>query len=582
MNDHPIKKIFVLMLENRSFDHMLGCNIFPGFRPDGSQARIDGLLTNTGGSRGFYNRMNSGQSFDPTAIAAVNPMQSDPPHEFCDVLMQLCGIGAVRPLNGSYPPINNSGFVDSYSGIPSYSNTFNCCRKKLFFQTDCKNPNDRSTSPQDIMGCFRAADIPALYTLATEYAVCDRWFSSMPGPTWPNRYFAHAASSAGLDDSPDKLAMATDYAVGQEFQNGTLFNRLNEKELPWEIFAGDHLPQSFALKGMTHEWLMNRRLTPFVGKNGKQIFREKLQNPDYEPIYIFIEPNWGKLLGKQAFTGGNSQHPADGIAGGDKLIRDVYSAIRNSPHWEHSMLIITYDEHGGFYDHCIPSSARPPGDITMPASNNKHGFDFTVYGARVPAIIVSPWIKRNIIDDTLYDHSSIPATVMRLFGLRDPLTNRDRNANDLLALIGNTLRTNAPLDIPYASQSSEEPQNNSISKTQPADQSDRNPVIEDLAGKPIKPATRGFLNIAHRKHHAIVGHRTDGDRFLKNLHQSYGNPELFATLLSDDAKKIKSEIVKKFREIIDEKGALEYISEVNRLCEEHRNHHPHFYGEESV
>jgi len=563
------KKIFVLMLENRSLDHLLGRSSLNGQRIDGSPAMIDGLLTPAGNSRGYFNipsvGIDKGLPFDPSVTPLTDPLHYDPPHEFCDVLMQLCGVGATQPRNGGYPIINNSGFIDSYSGLLPYSDIYNCCHRNWFFSKKCSNHNNHPATPGDIMGCFPSGAVPALYTLAKEFAVCDRWFSSLPGPTWPNRYFAHAASSAGLDDSPDKLKMITAYASGQGFQNGTLFDRLNEKKLPWEIFTGDHLPQSFALKGMTHEWLVNKRFTPFTGTDGKPGFKERLEDPNYEPAYVFIEPNWGKLFGKQSFAGGNSQHPVDGIAGGERLIRDVYSAIRNSPHWEHSMLIITYDEHGGFYDHCIPPSARPPGDITMPTDNNKHGFDFTVLGVRVPTVVVSPWIRENTIDDTLYDHSSIPATVMRLFNLREPLTNRDRNANDLLALIGTepNLRNNTPVDIPYAKPKED----------QALDQD-----TEELSGKPINPITRGFLNIAHRKHHAIESHNIDHDRFLDTLRDSYGNPELFAPRLSEQVIKRKQEIAAEFEGILDEKNARDYINRVIQLCDKHLETFPQFYG----
>jgi phospholipase C len=120
----------------------------------------------------------------------------------------------------------------------------------------------------------------------------------------------------------------------------------------------------------------------------------------------------------------------------------VYGAIRNSPLWDKSLFLILYDEHGGFYDSVKPGRATPPNDGAA-ATLNASGFGFDVYGVRVPAIVVSPWVQRGQVDHTAYDHSSVPATLERLFGLPS-LTDRDRNANDVLSLITQTCRQDCP------------------------------------------------------------------------------------------------------------------------------------------
>lgn len=161
----------------------------------------------------------------------------------------------------------------------------------------------------------------------------------------------------------------------------------------------------------------------------------------YTARYTFIEPGYGNIV-DGTYENGTSQHPMDGLAGGDQLAARVYNAIRNSPLWERSLLVILYDEHGGFYDSVKPGAAPPPNDGAA-ATLNANGFGFDVYGVRVPAIVVSPWVARGHVDHTVYDHSSVPATVERLFGLQ-PLTDRDRNANDLLSLITSTCRADCP------------------------------------------------------------------------------------------------------------------------------------------
>lgn len=168
---------------------------------------------------------------------------------------------------------------------------------------------------------------------------------------------------------------------------------------------------------------------------------------------MFIEPDYGNVLPltSEDFTCGNSQHPIDDVTAGERLIKDTYEAIRNSKLWETSMLIVTWDEHGGFYDHVRPGPAVPPGDGVSTSGNVRHGFGFDQLGVRVPAVVVSPLVPRNTIDHTVYDHSSIPATLERNFGL-EPLTARDAAANDVVHLLSlttpRTTEAEAPTRLP--------------------------------------------------------------------------------------------------------------------------------------
>lgn len=146
--------------------------------------------------------------------------------------------------------------------------------------------------------------------------------------------------------------------------------------------------------------------------------------------------------------GGNSMHPVEDVTRGELLIKEVYDAIRRSPHWDESLLIILFDEHGGFYDHVPPPAAEPPGDRPLNAANNRHGFDFRQLGVRVPSLIVSPWVAKGQIDESVRDHTSILRTIEDIFGL-DPLTGRDRAAASLNSLIADTpLRDDASSAAP--------------------------------------------------------------------------------------------------------------------------------------
>jgi phospholipase C len=418
--DFPlISNVFVLMLENHSFDNLLGFSGITGIDAEtGKPTAIDGL---TGNEANSY----EGQPYT-VAPGAPSSMPADPGHEFQDTLLQLTGSRqAYNPATG-YPPINNSGFVLDYAGGPP------------------------AGQPQDIMNCFSPEQLPVLTTLAKEFAVCDRWFSSLPGPTCPNRFFVHAGSSGGLDHSPDTAQiLAWETIDGLSFQNGTIYDQLRTKyDDGFRIyhdnkgFATDIFPNVSQLKGITAKLC-----------HSLDSFAADVADPAYDTCYTFIEPSYGDVVGN-TYKGGSSMHPMDDITHGEALIKEVYEAIRKSPHWPKSLLIIIWDEHGGFYDHVAPPAAVAPGDQTLHGSMNHFGFDFKQYGVRVPAVIVSPLIPKGTIDHRLYDHTSVLSTLHTLFGT-DPMTGRDRNANSLedLLLKLPAARTDTPVTLPAPANS---------------------------------------------------------------------------------------------------------------------------------
>ena len=395
-NIPPIEKVFVLMLENRSFDHMLG---FAGIQGTdvitGKTRSINGLAANQ-----YFNRNSRGQLVYATPGAPYS-LTVDPGHEFEGVCEQLCGPGAVvDPVTGAYPKVSNSGFLLNYQG-----------------------------SDNAVMKCFGPMQLPVLDTLAREFAVCDAWYSSLPGATWPNRFFWHAASSGGMVESASNWAMFNSTLFhGYSFQHGTIFDLLDAARIDWCIYEGDAFPQSFAMKGMTWQWIKNGRFKDFTK------FAADVSDKNFSPQYVFIEPNYGRdILPPQDFHGGNSQHPLDDVLAGEALIKAVYEAVRTSPHWERSVLVITYDEHGGFYDHVAPpDTAVSPGDAST--VKNQPRFDFRQYGVRVPTVVISPYTAQNLIDSTIYDHASFLRSLELLFDL-PTLTDRDANASDFVHLL---------------------------------------------------------------------------------------------------------------------------------------------------
>jgi phospholipase C len=410
-----VEHVFVLMLENRSFDHMLG---WSGLR--GRDAVSDEPTEVTGLTGSESNDVPGGGRV-VAAPGADFVLAVDPGHDFGDVLEQLCGPGATYDPTRGYPSITNSGFASRLSALGR--------RKGV------------DVDLAVVMRGFRPDQVPVLHTLASEFAVCDHWFSSLPGPTWPNRFFVHAATSGGLDDSPSPLRSAEAVLAGYRFENGTIYDRLDAQRIPWAVVEGDALPQVLGIAGMIERALQGRFVT-------RQELEERLRSPRLDEGYVFIEPHYGHVLADGSnFKCGNSQHPLDDVTRGERLLKEVYEAIRRSPHWPNSLLLVLYDEHGGFYDHVAPPQAVPPGD-RWHGGDNRHGFAFDRLGVRIPALVISPYTRRGLIDHTVYDHASLLATVEGLWGL-EPLTDRDRTANRFDHLLGlPSPRTDAPDTLP--------------------------------------------------------------------------------------------------------------------------------------
>ncbi|SFK21730.1 alkaline phosphatase family protein [Caulobacter sp. UNC279MFTsu5.1] len=400
-----VDNVFVLMLENHSFDNMFALSGIPG---------ITAAITADTNS---YNGK-------PYAVGSPAPaaMPTDPGHEFADVVEQLCGQGVTHtPWQPYNTPIDNSGFVANYATTTS--------------EITSGNPSLPTASEYgDVMLCFDTpTQLPVIYQLATTFALCDQWHASIPGPTWPNRFFVHGASSAGWTDSPSASQIGTWIAPlggGFAYPSGSsIFDKVVANGQQWRIYVDESgpvsggVPQVAALKGIVWKY----DTTSFSS------FASDVQGP-YPYAYTFIEPNYGDVL-SGSYEGGSSQHPMDSVAGGEALIKATYEAIRNSPLWDRSLLIITYDEHGGFYDSVAPTAAPPPDDGSpQDLSINSGGFMFDVYGVRVPAVIVSPLIPQGVVDNTTYDHASVSATLQALFGT-SWMTQRDKAAASVLPLL---------------------------------------------------------------------------------------------------------------------------------------------------
>ncbi len=392
-----VEHVVVLMLENRSFDHMLGFlytdngNVSPSGQPCEGLSGTESNPASAGSPVSVF-RIEPG-----TANAYFMP-GADPGEGYMATNAQLFG-GAETATPPAGAPTND-GFVTDFA----YT---------LSWQAREGRPILPGTAASDIMGCFAPDTLPVLSALAKGYAVCDHWFSSVPTETLPNRAFACAGTSQGHMD--DKT---------HTFTSPSIFGLLNSNNLGWAIYGYDAQP--LTKSDFTD---ISQAAASHFG-----LFKDfkAAAAAGTLPAYTFLEPSWG--------SAGNSQHPNYDVALGEQLIHDVYEAVRGGPGWPQTLLIITYDEHGGCYDHVPPPSGATPPDQDA----GEFGFDFTRFGVRVPTVLVSPLIGPGTVfrvpaDSVPLDHTSILKTVEQRWGL-PPLTARDAAAPG----VGNVLTLATP------------------------------------------------------------------------------------------------------------------------------------------
>ncbi|QAB18087.1 hypothetical protein Leucomu_09285 [Leucobacter muris] len=417
--------LVVLMGENRSFDNLLGYLYAPDTLPDG--ASFEGLAF-----REQSNRASDGTSVPahvytgPTDRIMRQP-DPDPGEEYPHVNTQLFGtldehnrgkhVADMREPYNAPPPGQQAtmeGFV-------------------LDYETDFRGRTGRAERDQ-IMGSFSPDMLPVTSTLAREFGVYDHWFCAVPSQTFCNRSFFHALTSHGyvtnsLGDGYDKWLRAAPAP--------TVFNRLEEAGLSWRVYF-DEL-QLISFTGMIHAPVLERFWKTERFATMEQ-FETDAKNGDL-PEYAFIEP-------RMVFNH-NDFHPPVGVAresavdgenvyngalsdvrAGDALVHRVYTAIRTSmseqgSNYLNTAMLLTFDEHGGTYDHVAPPAAEPP----VPGAGEM-GFTFDRLGCRVPAVLVSAHIERgSVFTDTMH-HGSLAATLSDRFGL-EPLTARDAGARSI-------------------------------------------------------------------------------------------------------------------------------------------------------
>jgi phospholipase C len=431
MSKAVIEHVIVLMLENRSFDHMLG--LFPNpkinglFGSDGST--IDPKYTNTvigtGAKQGVSIPEQAGATY------TIDPEQIDkrgfggPGHSFPDATLQLYN-AAVAP-SAPQSPAPLSGFAQSY---------FNQLRSDV----GIKNPTNAQMAVP--MCAFGPGQLPTLWQLAQEFCVCDNWFSEVPGPTQPNRLFTHSATSRGFIHN----------VWNQPFDIPTIYDELDKAGRDWCVFY-------FDLRDTDSFPQIKKRVDRVLPFNN---FIAQAKSGQL-PAYSFLCPRYNEPT-VQTDPPPNSEHAPYDVRNGENLIADVYEALRAGPGWLQSLLVVTYDEHGGYFDHVPPGNTENPDGLTSPTSVDRQqaaanpkangyllkpdcAFDFSRLGLRVPALLVSPWVAAGSVEKSPLQHTSIMATLRDLYGV-GTLTKRDAQAASFASALSLAVpRGDAPMTL---------------------------------------------------------------------------------------------------------------------------------------
>ncbi|MQL84101.1 hypothetical protein Taro_016628 [Colocasia esculenta] len=419
---YPIKTVVVLVQENRSFDHILGW--MKSLNP-----AIDGV---------------DGTESNPISVADPDSarvpfgdhseyVDPDPGHSFQAIFEQLYGIPFApgTPSTPATPPTMNGFAQEAEREAKGMSGT--------------------------VMSGFRPEAVPVYRELVGEFAVCDRWFASVPASTQPNRLYVHSGTSHGATSNDTKKLV-------EGFPQKTIFESLDEAGFSFGIYY-QYPPSTLFYSAQVRGYieLIIYELAPTLHRNLRKLkYWGKFHQFDLDfkrhcregklPNYVVVEQRYFDLK----ILPGNDDHPSHDVSEGQKLVKEVYEALRSSPQWNEILFVITYDEHGGFYDH-VPSPATgvpSPDDVVGPEPFN---FKFDRLGVRVPAILVSPWIEKGTVihepsgpyPTSQYEHSSIPATVKKIFNLEKFLTRRDAWAGTFeTVLTRKTPRTDCPLTLP--------------------------------------------------------------------------------------------------------------------------------------
>ena len=383
----PFDHLIVVMMENHSFDNLLGALTLT--RPD-----VDGLTFDAAGEA---QNSNPGVSHMPPQVksfALPNTAQAKHVSQSWSATHQQIDGGAM------------DGFV-------------------------------RSSGALEPMGYYTPETLPFAYSLANTFCLANRWFCSVPGPTYPNRRFLLAGTAFG------GTVTGISTLLNAPPPHGTIFDVLSSHHINWCDYFTDvpmtSVIPSIVLKHADHHAHIDK-------------FFHDCQAGTL-PAVSFVDPGVGAIssiastlsslpapikeilsvLGANfsGATPGETEEDPQDMYFGEAWAYKVLEAVIHSPRWSRTLLIYTYDEHGGYYDHVAPPRVIPPDNIAPKLSPGDPPGGYDMYGPRVPAIVVSPCAKPGGVTNNIYDHTSVLATIEHKWNL-PALTLRDANANTIM------------------------------------------------------------------------------------------------------------------------------------------------------
>lgn len=401
----PIKHVVLLMFENHSFDNMLGWLTR-------NNSQVKGLVGNES------NPLDPQNPSSPRVVVTDRGAYSDPDpdHSVPATTLQIYGTQLNADVEHNPADILMDGFVAAYA----------------------KHGSNGSI----IMDCFKPEAVPVISTLAMEFALFDEYFAGVPGPTFPNRLFGMSATSDGYGDNNDTRTI-----IG--WPQASIFERLDQVNSSWRVYFED----------AATPWLLQYMRTE---KNLAQHHRfskfyEDAAKGDLA-AFTWLDPAYFTVPDVQ---NASDQHPAHDVVFGEALLKRVYDALRSSPAWNETALIVTYDEHGGFFDHMPTPVTDVPSPDGKPciAGCDPSSLEFTRLGVRVPFIVASPWVPKGLVVHAnanattgggYYEHSSIAASMHNMFDTASFLNARDAAAApfDWIFNLLPSPRTDCPMVMP--------------------------------------------------------------------------------------------------------------------------------------
>jgi phospholipase C len=370
----PFDHLVVVMMENHSFDNLLGA------LPISGQPRARGLKFSSGG---VARNSNPGPAGKVLAYPFTSTAQ---------------GSDVSQSWNATHQQIDG-GKMDGFV---------------------------RSVGATQPMGYWTPEVLPFAYSLASTFTLANRWFCSAPCQTYPNRRFLMAGTAYG------DIATTSESLKDPPPPNGTIFDRLQAYGISWRNYFTD-LPQTAIIPSIIERYPTN--LASIA-----QFYLDCAAGS--LPSVSFVDPEFGALsdvgetlstlpgleaLGAKLDTSGGDEEDPQDMSYGENWAYSVLNAVLNSPAWSRTLLIYTYDEHGGYYDHVAPPSAIAPDSISPELGPEDVPGGYDIYGPRVPAVVVSPYSKPNAVTDVVHDHTSVLATIESKWNL-PALTYRDANA----------------------------------------------------------------------------------------------------------------------------------------------------------